>query len=128
MKFRWTKFIEKIFQDTVNDVDHPAEIEIGEDEDIAVVLNKYYQDLPLWIIQKGVKFLDVVLLDITKAEITKAYKNDPKTWWAAYHHGWGTNIRNSLRDNVCRDDELPSKNWDDYYVQLVEVACGLRNF
>jgi hypothetical protein len=55
------------------------------------------------------------------------------------HHGWGTAIRNVLRDEELgagiRDEDLPDapyasglthRNWDDYYVQAVEAALGLR--
>jgi hypothetical protein len=31
-------------------------------------------------------------------------------------------IRNLLRKNVCLDDDLPSGNWDDYYIRLIEKA------
>ena len=65
----------------------------------------------------------ITIADATK--IREEYKKDPNTWWAAYHHGWGTAIRNHLRDKVCLDDQLPSGNWDDYYIRLVEKACGI---
>lgn len=60
-----------------------------------------------------------------------------KTWSA--HHGWGTGIRNLLRNEEygagISDDELPFapyengsyQNWDDYYCQAVEAAVGLRD-
>jgi len=55
------------------------------------------------------------------------------------HHIFGTNIRNLLRDKNLGagilDNELPpapyedgssQQNWDDYYVQVIEAAAGLR--
>lgn len=61
----------------------------------------------------------------------------PKTMSA--HHGWGTAIRNLLRDPEygagILDDDLPFapyeggqsyQNWDDFYTQAVEAAVGLR--
>lgn len=29
--------------------------------------------------------------------------------------------------NVCLDNVLPSGNWDDCYVQTIELACELRS-
>lgn len=62
----------------------------------------------------------------------------PATWSA--HHGFGTGIRNLLRNEEygagIKDDELPAapyedgethKNWDDYYVAAIEAAAGLRD-
>lgn len=51
--------------------------------------------------------------------------NDPD-WFSSYHFHWGMSIRNLLRD-VVKDDSLPAspdgyRNWDDYYVPVVEVA------
>lgn len=42
------------------------------------------------------------------------------------HHGGGMWIRNRLREEGLTDDLLPGNNWDDYYVQVIEVALGLR--
>lgn len=92
-------------------------------KDIKEVLDDFILDCPVWVIEKGVAALREIL---DPNEIKELHKADPKKWWALGHHGWGTRIRNYLRGKVCLDDELPSKNWDDYYVQLVEIACGVR--
>lgn len=39
-----------------------------------------------------------------------------------FHFGTGMAIRNSLRKHVARDDKVPSGNWDDHYVAVVEDA------
>lgn len=39
-----------------------------------------------------------------------------------FHFREGMWIRNELRQNVARDDELPSQNWDDYYMPLLEMV------
>lgn len=98
-----------------------------EDDDIAEKLDAFLQELPQEIVERGVAHIKSKLNPEIVRDITSAWKADPKTWWAAWHHGWGTGVRNDLRDNVCRDDELPSGNWDDYYVQLVEIAVGVRD-
>lgn len=58
----------------------------------------------------------------------------PATW--SGHHGLGTAVRNLLRNTAgIKDDDLPLapyeggasyQNWDDFYVQAIEAAVGLR--
>lgn len=84
--------------------------------------------LPTWALIQGVESLKKVWEENPEVPplIKRDYEKDPEKWWADYHHGWGTAIRNHLRDTVCHDDSLPSGNWDDYYVPLVEISVGLR--
>lgn len=77
---------------------------------------------------KSVEFLKKHLSQKVVEEIKQLYKNDKQTWWASEHFGYGMYIRNQLRSNVCPDNELPSGNWDDYYVPLMEATCGLRDW
>lgn len=98
-----------------------------DDRPINVVLDEFLEKCPEWIVRKGVAHLKTILDNGTRGMIYIKWKDDPIHWWASYHHGWGTAIRNSLRDHVCTDAELPSGNWDDYYIQLVEIACGARD-
>lgn len=84
------------------------------------------KELPNEIVDSAVQCLKITLLDETIDEIRSAFMEDKNTWWVSSHFHWGMNIRNLLRDNVCLDDKLPSGNWDDYYVPLVELACGVR--
>jgi len=81
--------------------------------------------LSLEIINVSVDKLRELITIKDASKIREEHKKDPDTWWAAYHHGWGTAIRNYLRDKICLDDQLPSGNWDDYYIRLVEKACGI---
>lgn len=39
------------------------------------------------------------------------------------HHGWGTAVRNLLREHGFGEKEFGVDNLDDYYVPLVEVAA-----
>lgn len=57
-----------------------------------------------------------------KQDIRNLIKNDPNEWISSYHHGWGTGVRNLLRENGLTDDLTPDGNWDDYYVMVVEEA------
>jgi|GEM_PF-3059140 len=99
---------------------------VSSTDDISYFLDISLMELDIHIIAEGVNHLRKILDSDTVQQIKMKHEKDPKNWWAFHHHGWGTAIRNSLRDNVCLDDKLPSKNWDDYYIQLVELACGLR--
>lgn len=77
------------------------------------------------------------LIDIDPEETPFLYDLGMTTMSA--HHGWGTGIRNLLRDEEganIRDEDLPpapyeggveQSIWDDYYVQAVEAAVGLRD-
>lgn len=95
-------------------------------EDVTIHHDKMYKELPEWIANRGIEQLISLISVEDVQKIKDEYHKDPDTWWAAYHHGWGTNIRNFLRDKVCLDDRLPSGNWDDYYIPLVEIAVGVR--
>lgn len=96
------------------------------DANISKVLTDFIAQCPPEIIDKGVAYLKSLISEKDKADIRKMAADDPAEWWALYHHGWGTAIRNKLRHHVCLDKELPSGNWDDYYIQMVEIACGVR--
>lgn len=50
-----------------------------------------------------------------------------ESWFIEHHFRMGMNIRNLLREEILSDHKLPTGNWDDYYVELVEIACGLRD-
>ena len=54
-------------------------------------------------------------------QIESAVKTNPLTWCVPYHFFWGMSVRNLIRE-VARDDEFPSGNLDDYYVEAVEAA------
>jgi hypothetical protein len=57
-----------------------------------------------------------------KELIRAAIAKDPYTWWSLYHHGWGTAIRNLLRNHGFGEKETGIENLDDVYIQLVELA------
>lgn len=84
------------------------------------------KELSQEITEKSVIYLKSILTEDSVKTIVQEWSHNPETWWAMAHHGWGTSVRNSLRDNVCLDDKLPSGNWDDYYIPLVEIAVGVR--
>lgn len=63
-------------------------------------------------------------------EIKRAYTQHGRHNWIHSedfgHFQWGMGCRNALRTAGFKDDQLPQHNWDDYYVQVVEAAVGLR--
>lgn len=87
------------------------------------------------------------LIDVSEEERAKMDALLPESQTEEYswpatmsaHHGFGTSIRNLLRDEELgagiKDDDLPKapyengesyQNWDDVYVQAIEAAVGLR--
>jgi hypothetical protein len=121
----------KTFRDKINrifDFLAPPDVPENTEQDIEKWFDKCVEECPKWIAEKSVEYLKLFFTDQDKSDITEEWKKDHNKWWALYHHGWGTAIRNNLRDNVCRDDKLPSGNWDDYYIQFVEIALELRKF
>ena len=88
--------------------------------------NKSISELPDGIKERAVQALKLIFSEVVILEIRKAHEEDSDAWWAANHFSWGMNVRNFLREQVCLDEDLPSGNWDDYYVPIVEIACGIR--
>jgi hypothetical protein len=90
-------------------------------------MDEYLKECPDWIVEKAVSYLKTLFTEGVKEDVARLHKQDHENWWASSHFTWGMKIRSFLRENVCLDDKLPSGNWDDYYIQLVEIACGIRN-
>lgn len=84
--------------------------------------NRLWDDLPIGQRERIVRFLntneDFLRL---RDEVKERLAANPDDWWIEHHMGWGMWVRNTLRD-IYRDDELPSGNWDDYYIAAVEAA------
>ena len=72
---------------------------------------------------KAIAVLRQDLPDDSKIEIRNAMQ-ESDMWYVSHHFYWGMAIRNLLRDKVCLDDKLPTRNWDDYYIECVEAAVG----
>jgi hypothetical protein len=71
---------------------------------------------------KAVAIIQAEFTEDLKEEIRGMIRNDPNDWCSLYHHGWGTGVRNLLREKGLTDDMTPDGNWDDYYVMVVEEA------
>ena len=85
--------------------------------------------------QRGiVDFLQKNLDSNVLTKIKEEHSKDPSNWGAKYHMFSGMGVRNLLRD-IMKDDELPLapypdgmsfSHWDDYYIQALEAAAGVR--
>jgi len=70
--------------------------------------------------EKAIIFLKKLITEEDKKRIRTAIFHDPKSWFAFYHHGWGTNIRNALRREKLGEEYFGINNLDDIYVELIE--------
>jgi hypothetical protein len=62
---------------------------------------------------KAVKYLIDHIPDETLRDVKNAMDQNPKEWWIGHHHGFGTGVRNLLREGGF--EGVPS-NW---------MICGL---
>lgn len=81
---------------------------------------KIYEAIPKEKKAPAVKFLEGILGD--KKKIQVEIEREPELWFAKYHHGWGTGIRNRLRGEGFGEEFFGIGNLDDIYVELVEDA------
>lgn len=57
-------------------------------------------------------------------EVARLMNEDPDGWAVIHHFTFGMAVRNELRAAV-KDHELPTGNWDDYYVKALEETVKL---
>ena len=91
--------------------------------------DKAWAELPREIRQKSVDALKAHFDPEATESILRLYNDHgPDGWYAhaRWHFTVGAKIRNFLRKNAADDMALPSGNWDDYYVQAIEAAVGVR--
>ncbi|HLG37780.1 MAG TPA: hypothetical protein VI338_06560 [Nitrososphaera sp.] len=83
-------------------------------------------EIPQWIILKAV---DAILNEIPFQQFVDLRHRiaESPNWYVEHHFTWGMAVRNRLRETVCPDNELPSGNWDDIYVHVVEEAVRQGN-
>src|SRR3990167_1330791 len=94
--------------------------------DLPADWKKYHSDnlakIDTAIRDRAVEFLRNFFTEEVKQLIREAEKDNPQTWWAAYHSFWGMGVRNTLRKNGFSEKELCVENLDDCYIGLVELA------
>lgn len=92
--------------------------------------NKMWAELDPDVRSRAIAVLKQEFPETVCARIREEYTKNSATWATKYHFGWGMGVRNFLRSNPTdsiKDNELPSGNWDDYYVAAVEAAAGIRD-
>jgi hypothetical protein len=99
-----------------------------------VEMKKYFDarlaEMPADLLRRAVQ----VIIDFVPVEAKRMIREDffrfgEHNWihdGRLGHHGGGRQIRNLFRQHGITDDQLPHECWDDYYVQVVEVALDLR--
>jgi hypothetical protein len=117
---------------TKNDqVTETDEYHIMSDEEFIQFHNDRLNELEDWIVERAVKVLSEELESLME-ETRKLHKEDPIHWMSPFHFYEGMSIRNLLRDKVCLDDQLTTvekhQNWDNFYVALMEIAAGCREY
>jgi len=108
-------------------------INIPTDEEFYNHHEKCFNELPKDILIKACNFLkNDYLSDETIYRLNQRYEDfslDQKSlWFIGCHNYEGMYIRNFLREKGLLDNQLPSGNWDDYYVQCLECAIGVRSY
>jgi hypothetical protein len=90
--------------------------------------DKKFAEIPQEVLDKALTIINSELDDQTKQWAKDLFiLKGPIEWAISLHHGWGTAIRNMLRTTGgLSDNLLPDKNWDDYYIQVIEAAIGVR--
>lgn len=93
--------------------------------------NERYNEIPPALKNTIGYLLDTHLNEIgIRRQIVRSYMTYGGQWIHKDiqfgHFSFGMYIRNLLRKNGVKDEMFPSHNLDDYYVQLVEWAVGIR--
>jgi hypothetical protein len=92
-----------------------------------------YRELPVEVISKAVSTFKKVLEKEPELEkrMREVIQRRGSIFWIdefpMFHFGVGMFLRNKLRENGLTDEVLPDKNWDDYYIQVLEAALGFRD-
>lgn len=97
------------------------------DQEFKEYQEKRWEELPIDIKERAKVILSKGLEDHVKREIVLMYNREPLNWISPHHHYWGMSVRNYLRKEGLTDDQVPSGNLDDYYVQCIEYTLGLRS-
>ena len=93
---------------------------------------KKLDEMPKDIVLKAVNFLNTWIDNGSKKKISRLIDLYGLNKWAIeqnIHFYWGMEVRNALRSKAnLRDDLLPDESWDDYYIQIIEIVVGKRDY
>lgn len=90
------------------------------------MLERKLLETPTDIIAKSLAFLRGAIEPELQEYMLEVFKEGGPMWFMPQHMGLGLKIRNRLRECVAPDEALPDKNWDDYYIQMIEMVIGVR--
>jgi hypothetical protein len=68
---------------------------------------------------RAVKYLTDHIPDETMRDVKNAMDKNGKDWWVGHHHGFGTGVRNLLREG---EFDWGPIDMDDLWIGLVERA------
>lgn len=107
------------------------------DEEFQKLHDERWRELPVEIKERAKQIILAYYEPSAIEQARNMHKADPVHWMAPYHFNFGMGVRNLLRSGSLgekqtgidgiSDSELPSKNWDDYYVAALEYAAGVRD-
>jgi hypothetical protein len=106
-----------------------------DDQEFKIFHDKKWSELPQETRDKAKRIILAYYKESALDQIRDMHAKDPIHWGSEIHFGGGMGTRNLLRtgviDNVdvgerILDSELPSGNWDDYYIAALEYAAGIR--
>jgi hypothetical protein len=109
-------------------------MEIDSPKNLLEYFDKQYNEIAKDVLEDAVECLQESLSEEEKRDIIARYNLYGKYDWVyhrvnndmGFHFSSGMRIRNILRRYGLADNMLPCGNWDDYYVQVIEKALGLR--
>ncbi|MDX2215509.1 MAG: hypothetical protein SFY66_19755 [Oculatellaceae cyanobacterium bins.114] len=85
-----------------------------------------FREIPPQVLEQAIAVFESLPAEF-KTECRVRHAIEPDNWISCWHLSVGMQLRNLLRQKGLTDDLLPDKNWDDYYVQVLEVSLGLRS-
>lgn len=90
--------------------------------------DKKFAEIPKVVLDDAVEYTLETLSKEDKEQIILLHKKYGQVEWmhALGHFDVGMRLRNYFRECGLTDELLPDKNWDDYYIQVIEKALNLR--
>lgn len=93
--------------------------------------DKYFNDklaeVPDEVIDAVIEFLEEELPRQSRWDLCAQWNKDKHKFGEVGHQTWGKIILRRMRDEGLTDDLVPDANWDDYYLQIIEIFIGVRD-
>lgn len=101
--------------------------------DVGAFLFDRFRAMPIELRRTAVDILRAEMPAESLAEVKRLHLTYDDEWFFVddYHFVVGMAIRNALRTGGIPDADLPEfegyRNWDDYYIPVLEAAAGVRD-